>query len=855
MATAVYYAESLGTSTTSSTSPQDKVTASVSVVSGRKYLILGSATARIGTGLSARNVAVQLWDDTGGAELALVNSSFVDVNSDPAVSLGAVYVAGSTGTVDFQIRYYRGGATNTTVIESARLLVIELGDDDQYVTPSDYARSSTSYGDAATLTFTPPSSGDYIFLFGGSPDNFRLGVKFLAPDGTSVDEVVDGPSMRSDISSVASWGGAWVQNLAASSQTAKIQFRSTDGVSHTLSDIFIVALRASDLSNVQYSQDNTPAGGTQTSYTNSETLGATGMATASRDTVAIGAFSVKGTSTSVNSLVQITEGGSPLIESTHRPAGVGTRDTQAALVALKSAAAGASITYDINRRSSSGTSTTTVNFAAIVVFEISGAAPSDISGNSPGSSTAAGALGGVGNLSGDAAGLAAATATLVGAGRLSGAAAGSSTAAAVLSGLVGIAGSSDGTSTATGAVDGDGSLSGAVAGVSTATGVLLGDGPLSGATAGSSTAVGVLVGDGDLAGAIAGASDATGHVAGTGDISGDSAGIATVDGHLIADGALDGASAGTSTTSGDASAVVAATGTSAGSSTATGDLDGEGALAGTVPGTSAAAGDLDGVGDLAGAIAGAAAVSGDIGARVDTSGAADGSSTTTGSATATAAAVGQADGAAAVAGELVADGALAGASAGTSTATGDLAEPGGLHGTASGTSTATGALEAERTLGEIIAAWGVRNAWQPRGAGKVLGQLRGAASGSSSATGALSARRARKPAKPAKPAELPRFVLQPARPERTQDRLIPLSGPLHGTAGGTIVRVSARLGAIANAKGAARIGATTGGGELTAIGEIRAETRSWTSVRGEVVGLVGDTLDDEEALAMILAAA
>ena len=152
MATAIFYAESLGDSSTSSTTPQVKLTNSVSVVSGRKYLILGSATARIGSGLNARNAVVQIWDNTGSAEIALVNSSFADASSDPAVSLGAVYTAGSTGTVDFQLRYYRGGASNTIVVGSARLLVIELGDNDESTSPSDYARSSTSYGDAATLT-------------------------------------------------------------------------------------------------------------------------------------------------------------------------------------------------------------------------------------------------------------------------------------------------------------------------------------------------------------------------------------------------------------------------------------------------------------------------------------------------------------------------------------------------------------------------------------------------------------------------------------------------------------------------------------------------------------------------------
>lgn len=382
---------------------------------------------------------------------------------------------------------------------------------------------------------------------------------------------------------------------------------------------------------------------------------------------------------------------------------------------------------------------------------------------------------------------------------------------------------------------------------------------ISGNSAGTATVTGDLNGQGRLSGASAGSATATGDLNGTGDLAGTSAGDATATGHLLGAGALVGTGAGTSTGAGTLTGAGRLSGASAGAATATGSLVADGALAGTAAGTSTASGQLLGVGALSGAAAGTSTATGSLVAILPASGTAAGTSTATGTISGAGALIGVASGAATVSGDLNGDGDLAGTAAGTSTATGHVADAGSLRGSAHGSSAASGALSEGRTLGEILAAWGIRNGWQPPGAAVALGKLRGRAAGGSSATGKIAGLqpKTRRP-RQAAPAPTARKA-SPARPSPARkpqiDRLIPMPGPLSGraigrhvVATGAVVGIGALAGTAAGAEGASV-------GTLKAIAEARGTGRGQGAARGAVAAIYGDTLDDEEALAMILAAA
>lgn len=578
------YAESLAQSTSASTTPADKVSVSPTLTSGKTYLIIASAQVNTSVTGATGLCNMQLWDATGSSQIDLRSLAAVDTTDYVALNACAVYTASATATRNFKIRFYRTGAAATVAIKNARITVIELGSNDQVATDASASRFLASYAAACTLTFTPPSTGDYLFIWHAhvNSGSYRAGYRFVAPDGTVVNEVVNTLASGSNVV------GLWLANLAASSQTATIDLKAdTDNAS--LAESFIVALRVSDLHAIYSAQSDADDGGTQTSYTTVRTVTASPLDTTARATVVLASWACSGNNNTLSTNAQLTEDGSQRVESIYET----STTFHPVIVAYKSTGDSSEV-INIDRKSETSSLTTTIRYSAIAVLDFEPAP--NLDGTAAGTGAATGTLLGTGALGATAPGAGAATGALGGTGALAATATGQGTGTGGVTGIGDLTAAAGGTSTLTGTFTGVGDLAGQADGVGAATGDLDGEGALAATADGTSTTGGELGGIGDLTSTAHGSSTATLDLGAEGALAGQADGIGAATGTLTGEGALSGQADGTSTVTGDF--VNAASdnldGTAAGTSTATGDLTGAGALSGVAAGNSQATAEFSG---------------------------------------------------------------------------------------------------------------------------------------------------------------------------------------------------------------------------------------------------------------------
>jgi hypothetical protein len=372
MARLIQQATQLTEVTSTSDSETTAVSLTASLVSGKKYALFVSlevACTGFGTAWYFRDVT--------GSSARLGAGYRGQSDSTDYFAQGRVHVftAPATASRQFDLTYVRVASSGTAKVRNARIVLLELGANDHAVVGSDVSTSSTSYVDAATLTFTPPSDGDYLLIGSGYIYNSRAGARLLLSDGSTAvnpeEDVALTTTSGGDV-----WGAIWKETLTASSKTIKVQARSYSGTAG-FAEPTLVALRLDDFHAAQVSQDDADDAGTNTSYTTSQSLAATGLDTAARDTIVLAALTISGSSTSLSVGGRLTEGGTERIvtffeaNATSAP----VRNTSAALMAFVSAAAGSSITYNLDRISETGSVTATVRHAVIAVLEHSDAVP------------------------------------------------------------------------------------------------------------------------------------------------------------------------------------------------------------------------------------------------------------------------------------------------------------------------------------------------------------------------------------------------------------------------------------------------------------------------------------------------
>lgn len=355
-------------------------------------------------------------------------------------------------------------------LKNCRLSIIKLGANDAFVESTARVQTTSSTFQAgAALSFTPPSSGDYIILasFQGDASSTTGKSEFRLSDGTNTSwTLLYGPR---DSNTITSGVMGWHRTSLTGSLTYTLQYRnSSAGNACGVSNQRIVALRLADFDNTWVTTLGSTSTGTQTTYTDALTLTQT---TQGRDHLELAAWAMLGDNTSQSHFTRFLSDATSVDEHLHE-AYVSDGHTRAFSQRIANLSA-ASHTWKIQRHTETSANTSVIAGAVIVVLDLGDPATGYTGTGSATlgiSSTASGSHG--------VAGTAAASLGIAGAG--SGVHGVSGTAAATLATTGDGSGTHiapvTGTAAATLAIEGTGTAGHGVSGTASATLGLAGDG-------------------------------------------------------------------------------------------------------------------------------------------------------------------------------------------------------------------------------------------------------------------------------------------------------------------------------------------------------------------------------------------
>ncbi len=224
---ATYYnAESNSENTTTSTSYVDAVTLTFTPTAGN-YLIL--LTANVVSGTSGKSAFVQ-WtiDGTPDSEFEQPGTNYM--------SWGAIETENLTAAPHtIKIQYHTQNPA-TAYIKSARItaiLLTDLGATQYAESEAESKTTSITYVDKTTLTFTPPTRGDYLVIASGLGRQENASYAFLANldvDGTSSGEYIFVPGSMKHYRSFMMLS---TENFSAAQHNIKIQWRTNNAASNS----------------------------------------------------------------------------------------------------------------------------------------------------------------------------------------------------------------------------------------------------------------------------------------------------------------------------------------------------------------------------------------------------------------------------------------------------------------------------------------------------------------------------------------------------------------------------------------------------------------------------------------------
>lgn len=261
------YAEGLGTVSDSAGSWTNVV--SLPVTSGRleastDYMVVWTA-----------DVSMSLNTSRVGARLTKDGAAVVTANREPRIAgdwmpVGGAYIYTTPATpvdVTFTIDIERVVASGTAQGKNGRLTLLKMTANDKHTTTTARATmTSSTFATKATLSFTPASIGDYIyvatFLVDGS-DLSRAQVRFNdGSAGSTFTIECNGTSSRIPVTLI--W---YRSSVAASAQSLRVEQASLLATTIGISEIRIVALRVDDFANVYSNRLSANDDGDETSYT------------------------------------------------------------------------------------------------------------------------------------------------------------------------------------------------------------------------------------------------------------------------------------------------------------------------------------------------------------------------------------------------------------------------------------------------------------------------------------------------------------------------------------------------------------------------------------------------------------
>jgi hypothetical protein len=252
----VSYQESLATSSTTSVAYQDKVSISFTPQVTADFVIIATAEVQ-GSSTSYQAKARLTVNSTTHQELAYRVKDTTDWY--PFSGLKRLTLNGGTN-YEIKIQFSTNNAAGTARIRNAGLIILSL--------QSEYAESealsttsNTNWEDKTTLTFTPPSNGDYLVIatanYRGSSTSYNVYIR-LVQDGTIIDADASGRPGSGTTANYYTLGVMRKVTLDTSQHNFKIQYcsSSSSGIAG-INYAHIVAIKLDQIDNNTYAEDET----------------------------------------------------------------------------------------------------------------------------------------------------------------------------------------------------------------------------------------------------------------------------------------------------------------------------------------------------------------------------------------------------------------------------------------------------------------------------------------------------------------------------------------------------------------------------------------------------------------------
>jgi hypothetical protein len=369
------YAEGLSEVTTTSTSYSDVVTlthAAADQVAGADYILFWDAAAQIGDTASDYNL--RLTKD--GSQAILCNAEAKESSSpidyDVQSGIYKYTAAGTPVDIVFKIQIACETAAQTAKAKNGHLAWIALTADDYYAESLTRTTmsSSTEASSGATLSFTPPSSGDYVIIAGANLDGSITSTAWMfLTDGTnSSNETGWSPKDTAN-----RWAARmmWRQNGVSGAKTYTLMHRS-DVAGQTIgsSEKRLLALRVDGFDNVYSTELGANNEGTQATYQTALSQTFTPVA---NDHLTLAAWRARGSVNTITSYVQFVDDGTTLTEGYREPNL--SPGNFAGAVGKIAAYTASSRTQTIQRQSETTSTTTRIGAGASIISFDLGAAP------------------------------------------------------------------------------------------------------------------------------------------------------------------------------------------------------------------------------------------------------------------------------------------------------------------------------------------------------------------------------------------------------------------------------------------------------------------------------------------------
>lgn len=309
MARQTYTVESLGESSTTSTSNTTKATLTFTPDASSTYWLFASAEINCASTTDDHRVRAA-FAVSGGAALqdwaAASKEASTPIDYVPVFTIAQFAEGASPASRSFIITFNSFTAGDSSHIRNARITAIKANAADAIAEVTGLGNtSSTTYQTMATLTFTPGSTGDYLIIANavrGMDTNTTAGrTRLNHTAGTTYGDMVW--YVDDDFDSL-SWSAIAKINLTGSN-TFQLQMRSESGTPTYIQYARVLALRLDVFANNYFTSTYAPQDGSNASYATEASLTQTPENT---EHVIIAAGSWNTASTSVSGYLQFTDG-------------------------------------------------------------------------------------------------------------------------------------------------------------------------------------------------------------------------------------------------------------------------------------------------------------------------------------------------------------------------------------------------------------------------------------------------------------------------------------------------------------------------------------------------------------------